>query len=106
MDNNTDERERERESDRRFYHHIVKNIIPLIQTKEWNNVYYYTIHDFIRCVESSEQQYKYFSILKQLYERIECERKLYKPSNGDINQTQLILKLSKSIYNLMNNQKN
>ena len=105
MDNNKRQKIRD-ECDRRFYHHILKNIIPLIHSKKWNNVYYYTIHDFIRCVESSEQQYKYFSILKQLYERIECERKLYKPSNGDINQTQLILKLSKSIYNLMNNQKN
>ena len=105
MDNNKTQKIRD-ECKRRFNHHIEKNIIPLIHSKKWNNVYYYTIHDFIRCVESSEQQYKYFSILKQLYERIECERKLYKPSNGDINQTQLILKLSKSIYNLMNNQKN
>ena len=105
MDNNKTQKIRD-ECKRRFNLYISKNIIPLIHIEEWNNVYYYTIHDFVRCIESSEQQYKYFSILKQLYERIERERKLYKPSNGDINHSQLILNLTKSIHNLMNNQKN
>ena len=105
MDNNNIQNIRD-EYERRFNHHIVKNIIPLIHIEEWNNMYYYTIHDFVRCIESSKQEYKYVSILKQLYERIERERKLYKPSNGDINQSHLILKLSKSIHILMNNQKN
>ena len=105
MDNNNTQKIID-ECERRYNNHIVKHIIPLIHIKEWNNVYYYRIHDFVRCIESSKQEYKYVSILKQLYERIEHERKLYKPSNRDINHSQLILNLTKSIHNLMNNQKN
>ena len=106
MDNNNIQNIRNNECKRRFNFYVKKNIIPLIHVEEWNNINYYTIHDFVRCIESSKQEYKYVSILKQLYKRIERERKLYKPSIGDINQSQLILKLSKSIHILMNNQKN